>query len=74
MIHVEDNILGNLADVIGCKVGRWPLKDLGMPIGGNPKAVSFWDLVVEKVSRKLVLEEILHLVGRENHVGKSCHL
>lgn len=24
-----------------------------MPLGGNPKAVTFWDLVVERVSKKL---------------------
>lgn len=46
--------LESLAEVMGCKVGSWSMKYLGMPLGGNPRAVSFWDSVVEKVSKKLV--------------------
>lgn len=25
-----------------------------MPLGGNPRAISFWDPVVERISKKLV--------------------
>lgn len=38
----------------GCTVQQWPLKYLGMPLGGNPRSISFWDLVVERVNKKLV--------------------
>lgn len=51
--HVEDRELEFLVEVMGCKVGSWPMKYLGMLLGGNPRAVSFWDPVVEKVSKKM---------------------
>lgn len=35
-IHVDDHRLLELGNVIGCKVGVWPLKYLGLPLGGQP--------------------------------------
>ncbi|RVW80650.1 hypothetical protein CK203_044356 [Vitis vinifera] len=35
------------------KVSEWPLSYLGLPLGGNPKTISFWDPVVERISRRL---------------------
>lgn len=32
-ISIEENRLGELVGVIGCKIGSWPLKYLGMPLG-----------------------------------------
>lgn len=29
------------------------MKYLGLPLGGNPRAVSSWNMVVEKVERRL---------------------
>lgn len=29
------------------------MKYLGMPLGGNPRALSFWDPVVERINKKL---------------------
>lgn len=52
-INVEENFVTNLPDIMGCSVGRWPINYLGMPLGGNPKSVAFWDPVVEKVSKKM---------------------
>lgn len=49
-IHIEDGVLKNLVEVIGCKVR--PLKYLGMPPGRNSKAVSFWDPMVKKIAKK----------------------
>ena len=36
-----------------CEVGVWPIKCLGLPLGGNPRKVDFWDSVVTKVSERL---------------------
>ena len=33
--------------------GDWPLKHVGLPLGGNPKAVEFWAPVLEKVEKRL---------------------
>lgn len=52
-IKVEESCLVRHAEAMGCSVGRWSVKYLGMPLGGNPRVVAFWDLVVEKVSKKL---------------------
>lgn len=50
-----------MAGILGCEVGRWPIKYLGMPLSGNPKSVSFLDLVVEKVSKKLAWWKRLYI-------------
>lgn len=42
-----------LAEVLGCGVGSWPLSYLGLPLGGNPKAASFWNLVIERTEKRL---------------------
>ncbi|RVW29636.1 hypothetical protein CK203_100953 [Vitis vinifera] len=34
-------------------VSEWPLSYLGLPLGGNPKTIGFWDPVVERISRRL---------------------
>lgn len=46
-INEEDRRLGELASMMGCKVGSWPFTYLGLPLGGRSKSISFWDLVVE---------------------------
>ena len=33
--------------------GDWPLKHVGLPLGGNPKAVESWAPVLEKVKKRL---------------------
>ncbi|RVW67200.1 hypothetical protein CK203_065147 [Vitis vinifera] len=33
------------------KVSKWPLSYLGLPLGGNPKTIGFWDPVIEKMQR-----------------------
>lgn len=36
-INMEDGMLSELARTMGCKVGSWPFKYLGLPLG----AISF---------------------------------
>lgn len=54
-IHVEQSLLVKMVGAMGCRVGEWPLKYLGMPLGENPRATTFWDPVVEKFSKKLAI-------------------
>ena len=42
-----------LADSVGCEMGTWPTKYLGMPLGGNPCSGTFWDPVLSKVAKRL---------------------
>ncbi|RVW44240.1 Transposon TX1 uncharacterized 149 kDa protein [Vitis vinifera] len=46
-------ILHRLAELLDCKASGWPILYLGLPLGGNPKSSSFWDLVIERISSRL---------------------
>ncbi|KAL5545374.1 hypothetical protein UlMin_005061, partial [Ulmus minor] len=52
-IHMEDEEVMALAAVVGCEKGSWPMKYLGLPLGGNPNSTEFWNPVVEKVGKRL---------------------
>ncbi|KAJ9671271.1 hypothetical protein PVL29_027318 [Vitis rotundifolia] len=52
-INIGSELLSNLALVFECRVSDWPLSYLGLPLGGNPKTIGFWDPVVERISRRL---------------------
>ena len=41
-----------LAMELGCEVGDWPIKYLGLPLGGNPRK-EFWELLFSKVAKRL---------------------
>ncbi|RVX10209.1 Transposon TX1 uncharacterized 149 kDa protein [Vitis vinifera] len=40
-INLEQNHLSRLAEMLDCKASGWPILYLGLPLGGNPKAVVF---------------------------------
>jgi hypothetical protein len=50
-----------LADSLDCRVGSLPLAYLGMPLGASYKAVSVWDLILEKMERRLAGWKKLYL-------------
>ncbi|XP_009335445.1 uncharacterized protein LOC103928158 [Pyrus x bretschneideri] len=52
-INSDCEKLKGMADSWGCEVGSWPIKYLGLPLGGRPKALMFWDPVVEKMEKRL---------------------
>ena len=52
-INTRQELLSSLALVLDCRVSEWPLSYLGLPLGGNPKTIGFWDPVVERISRRL---------------------
>lgn len=43
---------------MGCKIGSWPSKYLGVPLGGNPRAKEFWNQVIERCKKKLALWKV----------------
>ena len=51
--NTRQELLSSLASVLDCKVSEWPLSYLGLPLGGSPKTIGFWDPVVERISRRL---------------------
>ncbi|KAJ9701102.1 hypothetical protein PVL29_006450 [Vitis rotundifolia] len=52
-INTGQELLSSLALVFYCRVSEWPSSYLGLPLGGNPKTIGFWDPVVERISRRL---------------------
>lgn len=41
------------AQVLGCEKESWPLKYLGLPLGGSPKSLELWTPVIEKMAMRL---------------------
>ena len=52
-INLEEEEVANLVDLVECSVGVWPIKYLGLPLGGNPTRKTFWEPVVTKVAKRL---------------------
>ena len=52
-INLEEADVTYLAEIVQCSVGNWPIKYLGLPLGGNPTRKTFWEPVVTKVAKRL---------------------
>ena len=61
-INLDQDHLSRLALMLDCKASNWPILYLGLPLGGNPKACSFWDPMIKRISRRL--GQLLSFGGR----------
>ena len=52
-INLQEEGVTFLADLVQCSVGTWPIKYLGLPLGGNPTKKTFWEPVETKVAKRL---------------------
>ena len=52
-INTEPALLQDFEDLSGCELGEWPIKYLGLPLGGNPRRNDLWDPVFTKVAKRL---------------------
>ncbi|XP_045797737.1 uncharacterized protein LOC123891912 [Trifolium pratense] len=52
-VNVSDPWLEEAASVSHCKIGKTPFNYLGLPIGGNPRRLSFWKPVIDKIKSRL---------------------
>ncbi|KAM7474964.1 hypothetical protein LguiB_022207 [Lonicera macranthoides] len=52
-LNLETDRLSNIALDLGCVSGEWPLTYLGLPLGGNPNSMAFWEPVIERVSKRI---------------------
>ena len=52
-INTSKEMVSRLGSIMDCQETDWPLSYLGLPLGENPNTKGFWDLVVEKVVRRL---------------------
>ena len=69
-INLEEEEVAYLADLVQCLVGIWPIKYLGLPLGGNHTRKKFWEPIVTKIAERLdglkraFLLASLHLLDR----------
>ncbi|XP_057249213.1 uncharacterized protein LOC130590681 [Beta vulgaris subsp. vulgaris] len=65
-VNVNESEMQELAHLLGCKVGSFPLIYLGLPIGGNMSRMAAWDLLIEKMKLKLAgwKSNLLSIGGR----------
>lgn len=52
-INIQEDRLFSIANLMGCSIGEWPTKYLGLLFGDNPLQTSFWELVVVKTTKRL---------------------
>jgi len=52
-VNIYVSWLTEVASLLNCKMGKVPLIYLGLPIGGNPCRLSFWDPVVNHIKSRL---------------------
>ena len=52
-VNVEKEWLEEVAGVLHCKVGSFPMKYLGLPIGVNSNSLEMWELVLEVICKRL---------------------
>ncbi|XP_028056784.1 uncharacterized protein LOC114260796 [Camellia sinensis] len=52
-INLADSHVHRVAAMLGCSIDSFPLKYLGLPLGGDPRLVSFWELVLVKIRKRL---------------------
>ncbi|CAJ2670936.1 unnamed protein product [Trifolium pratense] len=52
-VNIPDSWLGEAASALCCKVGKIPFLYLGLPIGGDPRRLGFWEPVVNRLKNRL---------------------
>lgn len=50
---VDEEFLSLMAAACKCKIGFFPFNYLGIPLGADPKNISSWNGIVDRVERKL---------------------
>ncbi|XP_011621700.1 uncharacterized protein LOC105420276 [Amborella trichopoda] len=65
-INVEADMISELAILLGCKVGSFPITYLGLLISYSRLTITIWDIVLKRVQRKLALwkHKYLSIKGR----------
>lgn len=52
-VNFPEEVLRPIASFLHCKIGRFPLQYLALPIGANPRSKVMWSPFIEKVEKKL---------------------
>jgi hypothetical protein len=52
-VNISDSWLHEAASALRCKVGKIPFLYLGLPIGGDPRRLGFWEPVLARIRSRL---------------------
>ncbi|GAU37415.1 hypothetical protein TSUD_361200 [Trifolium subterraneum] len=52
-VNIPDSWLGEAASALSCRVGKIPFLYLGLSIGGDPRRISFWEPVLDRLKSRL---------------------
>ncbi|CAJ2631793.1 unnamed protein product [Trifolium pratense] len=52
-VNIPDSWLVEAASALCCKVGKIPFLYLGLPIGGDPRRLCFWEPVLDRLKNRL---------------------
>lgn len=52
-LNLNEGDLDVYSRILCCEKEEWPIKYLGLPLGGNQKSVILWQPILEKMSKKL---------------------
>ncbi|CAJ2674421.1 unnamed protein product [Trifolium pratense] len=52
-VNIPESWLVEAASALCCKVGKIPFLYLGLPIGGDPRRLSFWEPVLDRLKNRL---------------------
>jgi len=65
-VNINASWLSEAASMLGCKVGKVSFLYLGLPIGGDPRQLLFWEPVVNRIKTRLSgwHSQFLSFVGR----------
>jgi len=52
-LNIAESWLNEATSILNCKVGKVPFLYLGLPIGGDPRRLAFWDPVLNSIKSRL---------------------
>ncbi|GAU51587.1 hypothetical protein TSUD_414310 [Trifolium subterraneum] len=52
-VNIPDSWLGEAASALSCRVGKIPFLYLGLSIGGDPRRISFWEPMLDRLKSRL---------------------
>ena len=65
--------INEIAGILKCKAGDFPLTYLGLPLGANPRRIKTWNPIVDRFKKKLALWKRNHIsIGGRISLIKSA--
>jgi len=52
-VNIDESWMHEAATVLSCKIGRLPFMYLGLPIGGDPRPLVFWEPFLVRIKARL---------------------